>query len=148
MNGHFWFRALAFVLLLVVVGGFGVAAYNAGIATGVNQVVIQTAQDGGQVVVAPPIYGPYWHGGGFGFFGIFFWIIGIFLFFGLLRAVFGGRRGHRGWGGYGRGPDGGYPGKWGYGGRDDAIADWHRELHRRDESTQADPSADRPSGGA
>lgn len=125
----------AFVLLLVVVAGVGVGLYNAGVSAGISQQLQQAVQEGQPVTVAPYPYGPYWHGGwgfGFGIFGILFWILGIFLIIGLIRAAFGwGRGGPGGWdkGGhaYGRG--------W-YGG--DRVAEWHRELHRREDSGEAE----------
>jgi hypothetical protein len=144
MDGRFfWFRAVALVVLLVVLGAVGVGVYNAGVQAGVSQAVQTTVQDGGQVVVAPTYAPYYWHGG-FGFFGIFFWIIGFFLILGLLRVIFGwgrwGRGGPGKWG-YGRG---GYYGGWGNGGRGDQIADYHRELHRREESGETDAGSGRP----
>jgi len=163
MNGrYFWVRVAAVVVLLVVLGGLGVVAYNAGVQAGVSQAVQVTTGDGTPVVVAPtPVYHGW--GWGFGFFGIFFWIFGIFLIFALLRAIFGfGRWGRGGWGGggwgkYGYGPGQGGPGGYygGPGGREDRIADLHRELHRRDESGQTgqtgqsgqtDPVTGRPTG--
>jgi hypothetical protein len=168
VNGrYFWVRVAALVVLVIVLGGLGVAAYNAGVQTGVNQAVQVTNGDGTPVVVAPvPYYHPW--GWGFGFFGIFFWIIGFFLIIGLLRAIFGfGRWGRGGWGrggwgpggwdkyGYGAGGDHGGPsgpggqGGPGPGGREDRIAEWHRELHRRDQTGQSasDPVTGRPTSG-
>jgi hypothetical protein len=135
-------RFVAFVLLVVVLGAVGVAVYDAGVAAGVNQAVQQAVQTGQPVPVVPYGYGPYWHGG-LGFFGIFFWIIGIFLIFGLIRAAFGfgrwGRGGPRGMGKWGHGP-----GSYGWGSHGEAISDWHRELHRREESGEADPNRPNP----
>jgi hypothetical protein len=120
------FRVAAFVLLLVVLAGLGVGIYNAGLAAGVNQAVQSAVQEGQPVAVTPYAYGPYWHGGwGFGFFGIFFLIFGIFLIIGLLRAAFGwGRGGRAGWSRSGYGPGGWYG--------SDRVSEWHRELHRRE----------------
>ena len=141
MNGRFLPRALAFVLLLVVLGGLGFLAYNAGVSAGVTQAAQVVVQDGQPVTVVPYAPYPYWHGG-FGFFGFIFWIIGFFLIIGLLRAIFGWGRWGRG-GGWGRhgyyggpgGPGMGGPGGPGgpYGDRADRVAEWHRELHRRDD---------------
>jgi hypothetical protein len=61
---------------------------------------------------------------GFGFFGIFFWILGFFLIFALLRAAFGWGNG---------GPRG--PGGWS-GGRRERLEELHRELHRNDGPTE------------
>ncbi len=140
------FRPVAFVLLLVVLGAVGVSVYNAGVDAGFNVAVQQAVQNGQPVPVVPYGYGPYWHGG-IGFFGIFFWIIGFFLIIGLIRAAFGfGRGGRGGWGKSGHGP-GSYSG-WGYGGRGEAIADMHRELHRREEPGETDKAAGPPTSGS
>ena len=147
MNGRFFFRSVAFVLLIIVLAAVGVSVYNAGVAEGVNQAVQQAVQNGQPVPVVPYPYGPYWHGGGIGFFGILFWIIGFFLIIGLIRAAFGfGRWGHRGWNKPGDGPSS-YSG-WGYGRRGEAVADWHRELHRREESGETDTGSGRPTTGS
>ena len=146
MNGRFFIRVVAVLVLVAVVAGLGVSAYNAGVAAGVNQAVQQAVQNGQPVPVVPYAYGPYWHGGGFGFFGIFFWIIGFFLIIGLLRAAFGMGRWGGGWGRGGHGP-GRMGGPGAYFGRGEQIADWHRELHRRDESGGADTGAGRPPAG-
>jgi hypothetical protein len=122
-------RVLAVLALVAVVGGIGIGIYNAGVNEGLTQAAL-AAQAAGEdpAVVIPPYAGPYgygygWHGGGFGFFGFIFAIFGLLLLFGLLRAAFGRGR----WNGGGRGG----PGGWG-GGREERIADFHRELHRRD----------------
>jgi hypothetical protein len=131
------FRAVVVIAIVIGVVALAGAAYGLGVNATLNpQTVVQPGQP---VVVAPYGY-PYGHGG-FGFFGIFFWIIGFFLIIGLLRAAFG--RGHRrGWGGDwggGRGKWGHYDGRFGgpggpdFGGPEDRIAEWHRELHRREE---------------
>jgi hypothetical protein len=126
--------ARAVVVIAIVIGVIALAgaAYGLGVNATLNP---QTVVQAGQPVVVAPY--PYWHGG-FGFFGIFVWIIGFFLIIGLLRAAFGRGRGPgRGWGG-GRGKWGHYegrsfgPGGPGFGGPEDRIAEWHRELHRRE----------------
>jgi hypothetical protein len=74
---------------------------------------------------------PYGHGHiGFGFFGIIFWILGIFLVFALLRAAFGGWGG----GGWGGGPGG-------RGGRQEMFEGWHREMHRREGGEGSQPAS-------
>ena len=128
-------RVVAVIVFVALLAGIGVSVYNAGVNEGLTQAAIaaQAAGDDPAVVI-PPYAGPYgygwghWGGGGFGFFGFLFVILGFFLFFGLLRAAFGWGR----WNGGGRGG----PGGWG-GGREERIADYHRELHKRD----AEPSA-------
>lgn len=123
-------RVVAVIALVAVLAGIGVSVYNAGVNEGLSQAAI-AAQAAGEdpAVVIPPYAGPYgygwgghWGGGGFGFFGFLFAILGIFLLFGLLRAAFGWGR----WNGGGRGGPGGW------GGREERIAEYHRELHKRD----------------
>ena len=117
------------LLAIAIAVGIGAAVYNAGVTAGLAEAAQQAAASGDPVTV-PYAYGPYWHGPfgfGFGFFGIFFLILGIFLVIGLVRAAFGWGR----WNGP-RGPRGpGGPGGWG-GDRRDRVEEWHRELHRRD----------------
>jgi hypothetical protein len=141
VSGSSVFRTVALVLLLVVLAGVGVSLYNAGVSAGVSQQLQQVVQDGQTVTVAPYPYGPYWHGGfGFGFFGIIFWIFGILLIIGLIRAAFGwgrgGRGGHGGPGGWARG--GYWYGRSGWSGGE-RVADWHRELHRREAAGETGP---------
>jgi hypothetical protein len=121
-------RALAVILVVVVLAGIGIGIYNAGVNEGITEAA-RAAQAAGEdpAVVYPPYAGSYgygwgWHGG-FGFFGILFGILFLFLIFGLIRAAFGWGR----WNGGGRGPGGG-----GWGGREERIAEYHRELHKRD----------------
>ena len=125
-------RVVAVLALVAVLAGIGVSVYNAGVNEGLTEAA-RAAQAAGEdpAVVLPPYAGPYgygygwghgWGGPGFGFFGFLFAILGIFLLFGLLRAAFGGGR----WGGGGRGG----PGVWGA--REERIAEYHRELHKRD----------------
>lgn len=131
MNGRGFLRLLAALILVAVAIGLGTAAYNAGVTAGLSEAA-QSAASGAPVTVVPYGYGPYWHGPwGFGFFGIIFWIFGIFLVFGLLRAIFGWGR----WSGRG-------PGGWGpRGGRREMVEEWHRELHRQDEGGGAERHA-------
>jgi hypothetical protein len=129
MSGRTIFRVVAALLLVVVAIGIGTAVYNAGVTAGLTEAAQQAVASGDPAPVirdgwgygygygAPYAHGPF--GFGFGIFGIFFWILGIFLIIGLVRAAFGGR-----WGG-GNGPRG--PGGWSGRGEE-----WHRELHRRE----------------
>ena len=121
-------RVMAALLVVAVVVGVGAGVYNAGVTAGLAEAA-QSVASSGDPVVAPYWYGyggPYWHGPGF--FGIFFWILGIFLVFGLLRVAFGwGRGGGRG------------PGGWG-GGRRELMEEMHRDLHRRDASEGERPA--------
>lgn len=128
MNGRMIFRVLAALLLVAVAIGIGTVVYNTGVTAGLEEAARQAAASGDPLPVVPYGYGyggPHAHGPfGFGFFGIIFLILGIFLIIGLVRAVFGGGR----WGGPGpRGPGG-------WGGRREMAEDWHRELHRREGS--------------
>jgi hypothetical protein len=133
-----FFRFIVFLLAVAIAVGIGAAVYNAGVTAGLAEAAQQAAASGDPVVVNPGYgygYGPYWHGpfgGGFGFFGIFFLILGFFLVFGLARAAFGWGR----WNGP-RGPGG--PGGWG--GRSERIEELHRELHRRESGQETQPSA-------
>ncbi len=102
MNGRLILRVLAALLLVAVAIGIGTAVYNAGVTAGLTEAAQQAAPSGDPAPVirdgfgygwgSPYAHGPFGHG--FGFFGIIFWILGIFLIIGLVRAVFGG-----GWGG-------------------------------------------------
>ena len=127
MFGRAFFGVLMLILVVGVLAGIGVGAYNAGVSQGLADAAIAAQASGDTPAVVVPSYvGHYgygWgHGGwGFGFFGIFFWILGFILIFALLRAAFG-------WGRWG----GGGPGRGGWN-RDERIAEMHRDLHRRDE---------------
>lgn len=130
MSGFWRFVALLVAVALAI--GIGTAIYNAGASAGFADAARQAAESG--EIVAPyrdGWAGPYWNGGwGFGFFGVVFWILGIILIIGLVRAAVGWGR----WGGPGRGPGG-------WGDRSDRVEAWHRELHRRE-------AGDEPRGAA
>jgi hypothetical protein len=133
MSGGTFIRMVAAVALIGVLVAIGVGVYDAGVSAGLTQQGAAVASGAPTVVYAGPYVAHGWGWGpGFGFFGIFFWILGIFLVFGLIRAAFGfGRGGHRGWrGAYGR-----------YGDRGDHLEDWHRRAHESG-------SGPGPSGGA
>ena len=115
MSGGF-FRALAVLALVAVVVAIGVGVYNAGLTAGIAQQGAAIASGQPTVVYPGPYYGHWGWGPGFGFFGIFFWILGIFLIFGLIRAAFG-------WGRW----RGDHHGR--YGGPRDYLEDWHRRAH-------------------
>ena len=134
MNGRSVARLVLALVIIAGVAFLGVGAYNAGVSQGLAQT--------GQVVVTPgypvgPYIGGYGYGWGhgFGFFGFIGAILFLFLFIGLLRAAFGGHRGH--WGG-----PGGWGGRGGWGGPGDPrirdhwearVREVHDELHRSDE---------------
>lgn len=107
--------ALALVGLLAVIG---INIYDAGVGAGLAQAGREAVASGAPAVVYYP--GPYYgHGWGFGFFGIFFWILGFFLIVGLIRAAFGRGR----WGG---------PGGWsGHGGPRGHLEEWHKQAHEQ-----------------
>jgi len=143
MFGRGIFGVLAVIVLVGVLAGIGIGAYNAGVSQGLADAAI-AAQAAGDTpaVVFPGYIGHYGYGyggwGGFGFFGIFFWILGFFLILGLLRAAFGWGR----WRGGGTGPGHG-PGGWN---RDERIAEMHRDLHRRDEQAPQAPQTPQAPG--
>jgi hypothetical protein len=129
MSGGTFVRGLAMLALVAVLVAVGVGVYNAGVTAGVAQQGAAIASGAPVVVYPGPYIGHGWGWGpGFGFFGIFFWILGIFLIFGLIRAAFGfgNHGGRRGWGGH----HGGYAGYAGHGGDPrDHLEDWHRRAH-------------------
>jgi hypothetical protein len=125
MSGGSFGRLIAGLVLIAVLVFIGVGVYNAGVTAGLAETGSAVASGAPVVYYPGPYVGhPWGWGGGFGFFGIFFWILGIFLIFGLIRAAFGfGRwgRGGRDWGNH-HGPGG-------YGGPRQHLEDWHRQAH-------------------
>ena len=118
-----FFRFIAFLLLVGLLAVVGVSIYNAGLSAGIATDV-GNAIASGAPVPAGYYYGPYvgqpW-GHGFGFGGFILGLLFLFLFFGLLRAVFGfGRWGHYRGDGYGRGRRSGWH---------DYMGAWHDEQH-------------------
>ncbi len=91
----------AAILVLVLGGAIAAGAYQAGLQNAV-QIVVPAA--GAAPAVAPAV-AYYGHPYGYGFFpfGFLFPILGLFLFFALMRALisFGGGGHHRGWSGSG-----------------------------------------------
>jgi hypothetical protein len=131
MNGRSIASFLFSLILVGILVAVGVGIYQAGVAQGVI--------DAGRFPAgaAVPVAGYGYHDGGFGFLGLLFPLFFLFLIFGVLRAVFGHRRG---WGhgyGYGRdwdkGPGPGFgdmPGpRWD---RERTIAEMHKRLHEQD----------------
>ena len=133
---------LGTVILLVIVG---VIAYNVGWSDGVNTHLPAATQGDG----APAYYyGPHFWGGGFGVFGLLWFLLILFGIFWLFRIAFWGFFGRRMWGGgwgYGRG--------WGYGPRmgggyrsfEERAEEWHRRQHGEQPpsgSTPPPPPAD------
>ena len=115
-------RALfAAILILVLGGAIAAGAYEAGLAQSGAQIVVPAAGvvPAGGAAPAVAYYGhPYGWGFGFFPFGFLFPILGLFLFFALMRALVGGGRGwgHRGW----------YDGDHGVPGR---FEEWHKRAH-------------------
>ena len=137
-------RGLLLVLVLVIGAALvGALAYNVGFDHGLAQAASATGGSGGATAAVP--VRPYWYGPfgfGFGFFGLFFTILFIFLIFALIRAAFG-------WGGRGRwgGPGAwrGGPGAWAddrsrWGDAPPPFEEWHRRAHG-----ETPPSDERPS---
>jgi hypothetical protein len=119
----FIFRFIAALLLVGLVATVGVSIYNAGVSAGIATDV-GNAIASGAPVPAGYYHGPYvgqpW-GHGFGFGGFILGLLFLFLFFGLLRAVFGwGRWGHYRRDGYGKGRHSGWH---------DYMGAWHEEQH-------------------
>ena len=109
----------AAILVLVLGGLIAAGAYDAGLAQGAAQVVVPAAGAAPAAVPAVAYYGrPYGWGFGFFPFGFLFPILGLFLFFALMRALVGGRGyGHRGW--YADNQSG-VPGR---------FDQWHKQAH-------------------
>lgn len=155
MNGRTIARTLLALVLIGGAIGIGVTSYNAGVTAGLVQsghaVVVA---DGYQVAPGGPYvgYGPGWGGHGFGFFSFLGGLLFLFLFFGLVRAAFGGHRGwgpggpRGGWGPGGSGGPGGHDGPrdWGSDWKRDAweqrIKDTHDALHRESPATASEPT--------
>lgn len=124
---------LVTVILFVIVGAI---AYNVGWSDGVNtHLPAATQGDGG-----PYYYGPHYWVGGFGFFGILWFLLIVFGLLWLFRIAFFGF-GRRMWGG-GWGYKGGFgPGR-GYGippGIDERMQEWHRRAHGEQPSGTTPP---------
>jgi hypothetical protein len=145
-----FFRVLGVIVLAALAIGLGGAIFQTGYLAGV-------AADGG---VAPVVVGPgYGYGWGWGFGGGLFHILGflffLFLFFAILRAVFGGwGRGRRngGWGGS-WGPGYGHHASGRLGPWEERAREAHDEWHRQHDAGGAGSSGGTdatrpPSGGA
>ena len=126
--GNGFGRFIAFLVLIGLLAVAGVAVYNAGVTAGINSDIGQAIASGA-AIPAGYYSGAYWgHPGGFGFGGFLIGLLFLFLFFGLLRAIFGfGRWGHHG-GDYGKGR---------YGGWQDRMGSWHEEQHSKGPGTPA-----------
>jgi hypothetical protein len=133
MSGGTFIRMLAALALVGVLVAIGFGVYDAGVGAGLAQGGAAVASGAAAVVYPGPyaVHGWGW-GPGFGIFGIFFWILGIFLIFALIRAAFG----------FGRGRHGGWRHYDGYGSAAsprDRLEEWHRRAHESG-SEPASPS--------
>ncbi len=119
MNGRFWLSILLVLVLIGLLAGIGGYAYNIGVAQGLAQSGrLETPGQG----VAPypyPYWGPFFFRPfGFGLFGFLVPLVLLFVFFGVIRAIFGRGR----WGWYG------HRGDWGQG-VPPMFEEWHRRAH-------------------
>ncbi len=118
MNGRILSVALLVLVLVALFACMGTFAFNSGMAQGSAQSGTLTTP--GPSVPPYPYYGPFFYhpfGWGFGLFGFLVPLFLFFLFFGLLRALFW--RGRWGWHGprdYGQGVP-------------PAFEEWHRRAH-------------------
>ena len=140
-----------------VVGGIILAVVTIGLAGAIYQTGYLAGAAGTAAAVNPAVVGPLWGWGwGWGFGGGLFHLLGfiffVFLFFGLLRLVFGGHR--RGWGpgprGYGRGwthgDDDDRRGPDRFGPWEDRARQVHDDWHRRQDGATG-PGASAGSAG-
>jgi len=129
-RGSIFFRIILTLVLLAVVAGLGVFAYNAGVAQGLAQHVpaAGTAPTTGTYVYPyagmpfMPFAGPFgFHA--FGFLGCLVPLFFLFLFFGVMRAlVWGGPHRWRGRHGMGH---------WGEDGIPPHLEELHNRLHEK-----------------
>lgn len=120
---------VAAVLVVLVMVGIGVGAYNVGVDEGIRR-----GADAGQVVEV--VGRDYWHGGGFFPFGLLLFPLVFIGFFWLIGSAFRGPRG--GWNHeHGPGPFGPWSGE-GRGRFEERFQEWHRHQH---EQTSSSPEA-------
>lgn len=125
MNGR-TILAIVLVLILVAAGAsIGFWAYNAGVAQGMVESGKVAAPAQG-FAPYPFYYGPFFHPFGFGLFGLLIPLFFLFLFFGLLRALFWRGR----WGGHGP------HGRWADG-TPPMFDEWHRRAHEQQNEPRA-----------
>jgi hypothetical protein len=114
-------RTVIGILLVVAVAaglaGIGTHIYNLGVAQGIAQAGKLPSPGAGPYPVYPYPFYPYggpFHGFGFGFFGLLWMVLLIFLLFAVARRAFWGGRHRGGW--QGRGAP-----SW--------FEEWHRQAH-------------------
>jgi hypothetical protein len=145
MNGRAIVSFLFGLLIVGILVGVGTGIYQAGVAQG----VVDAGRLPAGAVVPVAGYGYGWGFHGFGFLGLLFPILFLFLIFGLVRAAFGrGRHWGPGWGGRGYwgkgygpgfgGPGSGGPEAWREE-RDRQISDLHRRLHEEEAKSGTAP---------
>ncbi len=131
MNGRIVLAVLLVLVLVALVAGVGIYAFNAGVAQGMVTTGKITVPDQG---TAPyPYYGPFFYrpfGFGFGFLGCLFPLLFFFLIFALFRFIFW--RGAWGWHGPRR--------YWGEG-VPPAFDEWHRRAHEPKANTEPGKNA-------
>ncbi|MBI3244492.1 MAG: hypothetical protein HYZ49_19605 [Chloroflexi bacterium] len=146
MNRRIIFGVLLALLLLAGAVAIGATAYRAGVAQGLadsGKLVLPGgegfAPEGGAPAFAYPYYGfhhrPFGFGPfgfGFGFLQCLFPLIFFFLFFSLLRGLFGWRR-PWGWGGH----HGGH-GPWNKG-APPMFEEWHKRAHGEQPTPPQEP---------
>lgn len=139
-----FFRILGVIVLALLAVGLGGAIFQTGYLAGV-------AADGTAPVVVGPGYGYGWGWGFGGLFGFLGFLLFLFIFIAIVRAIVGGGRGGWGRGGWG-------PGGWDsdpsqrFGPWEERAREVHDEWHRREASGGSAPSSgtsptDPPSGG-
>jgi hypothetical protein len=127
----------AVLVTILVLGALGAAAFGV-YQIGYQQGLVET---GAQVVVntpGPGFYPGFW---GFGFFGIFFKFLFLFLIFGLIARIFFGRR-H--WG-----PATYWSRDWHDGQTspmDQRLSDWHQKAHGGGPTSEPEPEAGQDAG--
>jgi hypothetical protein len=133
---------LATLLVVAMLAGIGVMAYNAGVAQGlVTSGQVVAPETGAQAVPYARhfLWAPFGFGWGFGIlralFGLF---IGLLVFGLIVRLLVGGLFGWRRWGRFGGGP-----GRWHEGGVPPMFEEWHRRAHGEE---QAPKHEDKPQG--
>jgi hypothetical protein len=133
MSGKVWFRIAAIFLFVVGVAALGAYAYNMGLAQGAMMAVAAPAAGGASPIVYPPYFYGGWHPG----FGLFGWVIPLFLlflFFGMIGRMFHfGMR--RRWGYGGPAQSGHGPNHW-QGDVPPQVVEMHRWLHEQESKAQ------------
>ncbi len=141
MRNNTLFRILGALLLVVILAGVAIFAYNAGLAQGVAAAPATSSANPG---TAPY---PYYYGGpfffrpfgfpffGFPFLGCLFPLLFFFLIFFALRFLFW--RGPRFWGGYGGGRHGSQT-------PPPYFEEWHRQAHepKPEQEPESGPESD------